>query len=261
MTTTLRNGTTVEDRRLDRLPSERTDHLEKYPLTATTAPSTATPLLGGFNWYSNCFQPRRIFIRGHSYAILPGPRDLGSLAGGHCICFPAWGQVDLLAWRAYYDQQLEGRCVEFGKLRMMSLFNRKRYDITSRWHYWQDQREDEWAGGSYPGAVPQYEGTSVRAGLEGLRKYGAIPALPSGFAYAPSLDMGAAVRPEEGIAAYRWITDWNDARRVTRTPDWMPGLIYLQSWGTSHPHRTIMPDETGERLLREQGELGVVTDR
>jgi hypothetical protein len=41
----------------------------------------------------------------------------------------------------------------------------------------------------------------------------------------------------------------------------MPGLIYLQSWGLSHPHRTIMPDETGERLLHEQGELGVVTDR
>ena len=259
--TTLRDGTVVQDPRLDRLTSSRTDHLEKYPLTASTAPTKPTPLLGGFNWYSNCFQPKMTKIRNGTFGILPGPRELGSLAGGHAICFPAWGQLDLLSWWSYYNQLLEGRCIEFAKLRMMSLLNRKQYDITSRWHYHRAQFEDEWAGGSYPGAVPQYEGTSVRAGLEVLRKCGAIPKAAGVRASFSPLSIPPAVKPAEGIAAYRWITDWNDARRVTGTPDWMPGLVYLQSWGRQHPQRTVMPDETGVRLLSEQGELAVVIDR
>lgn len=261
MTTVLRNGTSIEDPRLDRLPSKITTHLERYPLTAATMPEEPKPLVGGFNWYDNCFTPRRTKIQGRHYATLPGPTDLGRLAGGHAIAFPAWGQVDTDGWWAYYDQGREGRCTEFAALRMLSLLNRKRYDLTSKWHYWEAQRNDEWAGGSYPGAFPQYEGSSVRAILDVVHKRGAVLPWKYGKPFPADMDPGLHVRPEEGIAAYRWITDWADARRVTGTPDWMPGLIYLQSWGYSHPHRTVMPDETGERLLSEFGELAVVTDR
>ena len=40
--------------------------------------------------------------------------------------------------------------------------------------YWEAQKIDPWAGGSYPGADPQYEGTSVLAGIKILRKLGYI---------------------------------------------------------------------------------------
>jgi hypothetical protein len=36
--------------------------------------------------------------------------------------------------------------------------------------YWRAQREDQWDGGSYPGAKPFYEGTSVVAGGEVCRE-------------------------------------------------------------------------------------------
>lgn len=38
--------------------------------------------------------------------------------------------------------------------------------------YWEAQRNDEWNGGSYPGAWPHYEGTSVLAGVKVLQSLG-----------------------------------------------------------------------------------------
>jgi len=40
--------------------------------------------------------------------------------------------------------------------------------------YWEAQKIDPWEGGSYPGANPQYEGTSVLAGVKVLQKLGYI---------------------------------------------------------------------------------------
>lgn len=40
--------------------------------------------------------------------------------------------------------------------------------------YWGAQRIDEWPGGSYPGAEPQYEGTSVLAGCKVAKQQGWI---------------------------------------------------------------------------------------
>jgi len=40
--------------------------------------------------------------------------------------------------------------------------------------YWEAQRTDQWDGGSYPGAVPRYEGTSVLAGVKVIQKLGWI---------------------------------------------------------------------------------------
>lgn len=261
MTTQLRNGTTVEDRRLDRLPSERTDHLEKYPLTAATLPSTATPVVIGVNWYSNFDEPEKITVRGSNrWAI--GHGDLGRIRGGHATCLLPWGVTDSEGWWSYYDQGVEGRCVEFAALRMLSLLNRKRYDITSRWHYHMAQMTDEWEGGSYPGAVPQYEGTSVRAELDVLRKNGAIRAKAKGAEVTRDEIADGAVKYDEGIAVYRWALNWDDVRTVLRVPDWLPGVPMLNSWGqVAYPHITLLLDDAGPRLLAEDGEMGVVTDR
>lgn len=259
MTTQLRNGTTVEDPRLDRMVSETTEHLEKYPLTAATLPSVESSMMGAMNWYSNFDNPVPIIVRGkRRFAI--GAGDLGSLRGGHATCLRHWKLRDLKSWWLYYNQGTEGRCVEFALLRILSQMNRKRYDITSRWHYWEMQRTDEWTGGSYPGATPQYEGTSGRAGLEVARAHGAIKARPRGAVVsieeAPKL-----VRPEEGISVYRWATDWGQVRAALQVPDWYPGVPLNNSWGTGYPKEVILLDEAGERVLREQGEFGIVTDR
>jgi len=40
--------------------------------------------------------------------------------------------------------------------------------------YWEAQRTDDWEGGSYPGAKPVYEGTSVLAGMKIAKKLGYI---------------------------------------------------------------------------------------
>lgn len=40
--------------------------------------------------------------------------------------------------------------------------------------YWEAQKIDPWQGGSYPGASPFYEGTSVLAGIQVLQKLGYI---------------------------------------------------------------------------------------
>jgi hypothetical protein len=68
------------------------------------------------------------------------------------------------------DQGQEGACVGFGitnELRfnpvpipgLDATFARQRI-------YWPAQQGDPWPGGSYPGATPVYEGTSVHAGIQ-----------------------------------------------------------------------------------------------
>lgn len=261
MPTLLKNGLLTDDPRLDRVPSETTEHLEKYPLTAATLPSTNSSMVMGVNWYSNFDAPKRTTFgtgRGGYYVI--GDGDLGRLRGGHATCLKHYNLRDEYGWYEYYNQGTEGRCVEFSSLRMLSLNNRKRYDITSRWHYHQMQYLDEWPGGSYPGATPVYEGTSVRAAMEVLRHRGAIVAKRGGSPVRAN-EAESLVRPEEGISTYRWAMNWQDVRTVLNVPDWMPGVPMLNSWGTSYPKQVILLDAAGERLLREDGEFGVVTDR
>lgn len=70
------------------------------------------------------------------------------------------------------DQGNEGACVEFGITHELAAapvqVSRARLTAIRSGHaiYWPAQREDEWPGGSYPGAQPVYEGTSVLAGLK-----------------------------------------------------------------------------------------------
>jgi hypothetical protein len=259
MPTALRNGATTDDPRLDRLPSATTEHLDRYPLTAATLPSQATPVVIGVNWYSNFDRPTKRRIRGRDWPVI-GDGDLGRVRGGHAVCLRPWGVVDTTGWHKYYDQMAEGRCVEFAWLRALSLMNRRRYDITSRWHYWQMQRIDEWPGGSYPGGSPSYEGTSVRAGGEIMQKRGAIPARPKGAPISYE-EAEVGVSSTDGILTYRWAQSWDDVRASLRVPDWLPGVPLLNSWATGYPHQTLLLDDAGARLLAEDGEMGVAVDR
>lgn len=83
-------------------------------------------------------------------------------------------------WRCTpnFDQGREGACVAFAlghelAARPSEVKGITRSNLISK-VYWEAQRNDPWAGGSYPGAVPFYEGTSVLAGVKALHHLGAF---------------------------------------------------------------------------------------
>jgi len=43
--------------------------------------------------------------------------------------------------------------------------------------------------------------------------------------------------------------------------DELGAVPFLNSWGRGYPHRTWMPDDVLERLMDEEGEVAVPTDR
>lgn len=263
----LKGGYRTTHHRLDRVPSQTGEHFRRFPLTASiVAALPPTPMAAGVNWYEACEDVRD--ERGTAY--VPGARpygawwmgrdrtgglrpDAGDLLGGHCFALKQRGATDLTSWWDYYNQGSEGRCVQFGVSRMMSLLNRKRYEVrdatsNGRWLYYEAQRIDEWDGGSYPGANPSYEGTSVNAGLNVIRHFGLIP--------YRNVDPVLA----EGISEFRWARDYDDVKRVLGYAD-KNYVDVLNSWGREYPHLVRMPDDIGAKLYHEDGEFGVVTDR
>lgn len=75
------------------------------------------------------------------------------------------------------DQGAEGACVGFAfcnELGARPGIVSGIDDTYAHDFYWDAQRIDPWAGGSYPGARPVYEGTSTQAGAEVARKRGFI---------------------------------------------------------------------------------------
>jgi hypothetical protein len=259
----LKGGSYVEDPRLDRVPSLTSEHVDKYPITATTLASANSSMMVAINWYENFDAPRRRLINGVWRWVI-GEGNLGRVRGGHAVCGRNWKLTDLLSWHHHYNQGSEGRCVEFAKLRILSQMNRKKYDVSSKWHYHTAQHGDEWNGCFLGHDGFAYEGTSGRAGLEVLRAYGAIPALYKTGTTDPSISMEDApkfVRPEDGIAAYRWATTWDQVRQALNVPAYLPGIPINNSWGNSYPKEVILLDSAGERVLGEWGEFGIVTDK
>lgn len=76
----------------------------------------------------------------------------------------------------HLDQGSEGACVGYGISHELAAQPQVCTGITDQFArqkiYWQAQMEDEWTGGSYPGAAPHYEGTSVLAGVKVAQKLG-----------------------------------------------------------------------------------------
>jgi intein/homing endonuclease len=135
-------------------------------------------------------------------------------------------------------------CVGFGISRLATHLNKKLYD--GRWLYHEAQKID-----SRPGE--NYVGTTVRAGLDILRKRGHRVMGPDGVAARPDIN--------EGIIANRWAQNIEDVLRVLG----YAGLDYvdiMNSWGRAgYPHLVRMPATVLDRLRREEGEIGLVTDR
>ncbi len=224
---------------LGRRPPSDWKHVDKYPLTAATAPSKPVPVVIGVNWYAEFDKPQKDG-QGHHWIARDG--KLTRIRGGHCVCLKPRGATDPAAWWNFYDQGTEGACVGFGISRLASQLNRKLYD--GFWLYHEAQKIDEWPG-------EDYDGTSVRAGLDILHTRGHC-----------EVNEGR-VRPEaigEGIARNRWARSVDDILN-TLGYDGLEYVDVLNSWGRNYPHLTRMPAKVLERLWKEDGEVGIVTDR
>jgi hypothetical protein len=228
-------------------------HYELYPLTSGLIEVMApTPLIGGFNWYSNFDSP----VRDANGDYWIGKGSLGRIRGGHAICLKPSGTRDVFAWWDFYNQGREGACVGFAASRAMSLINRKRY--VARWLWDRAKEIDVWPD-TNPG---DDEGTSVRAAMSILRAKGHVPySWRRVSAYDTSGERSAlAPAVSEGIAAYRWLASVDDATTVLGHSG-RDFVAILNSWGRDYPHIVYMPADTLQRLIDEDGELAAVTDR
>lgn len=77
--------------------------------------------------------------------------------------------------KVWMNQGREGACVSFSFHSEAGASPKPVKGLTfdiARDRYWEMQRQDEWPGGSYPGANPRYEGTSVLAGAKVMQSLG-----------------------------------------------------------------------------------------
>jgi len=78
----------------------------------------------------------------------------------------------------HLDQGQDGACVGFSMTHELAAKPVVVPNLTAKFAkeqvYWAAQKIDDWPGGSYPGATPAYEGTSVLAGIKTLKTLGYV---------------------------------------------------------------------------------------
>lgn len=244
-------------RPLGRTPSEDRSHISKWSIAPLVAAGTQprVPIVVGFNWYSDFDNPVAV-ADGKLTRYFVAPNGIkGSIRGGHCFCLKPGQLSDTLAWWNFYDQGEEGACVGFGNSRMMTLLNRIRYDAFWLWDW--GKMGDEWAD-TNPG---DDNGTSVHAGADVLLNRGHVRFKAR---WTDFVKRDAQLPdPRQGLSAIRWATTVDEVRAVLQSPlnDQLQAVPFLNSWGRYYPHITWMPYVALERLIEEDGEVGIPTDR
>lgn len=189
-------------------------------------------------------------------------------------------------WRcnAWLDQGREGACVAYslGHELAARVVEVNPTLITNDWLikkvYWEAQKIDPWEGGSYPGASPKYEGTSVLCGVKVLQSYGFFNSYRWGFGiddvlyglghngpavlgiawyegmYSP--DGNGFVHPNGNVAGGHAIL----ARAINVKEEF---VTLHNSWGSSWGKNgdCYITFEDLNRLLKEDGEAVFVTGR
>lgn len=233
---------TPSDPRLGRRIPSNFNHVEKYPLTAATLPKKAAPVVAGVNWYTGFDSPKK--DKDGKWWVGKDSKNIGGIRGGHCVCLPH-ADSEPSSWYTYYNQGSEGACVGFGSSRVMSLLNRKMYE--PRWLWNEAKKIDEWDD-TNPG---DNEGTSVRAAMDVLRLQGHVR---KGKTMAEL---------KEGIEANRWATTVDQLFEVLQNEQYkkLGAIPFFNSWGKDYPRKVWMPCETWDRLMKEYGEMTMITDR
>lgn len=235
---------------LGRRPPTDFHHVEKYPLRALPAAEQPrnTAVVMGVNWYRNFDSPAKD-SRDRWWI---GLGDFGRLRGGHATVLKPRGVVDPVAWWLWYNQIDEGICVSEAVSRCQSLLNRKRYQPRPLYDW--AQNNDEFT------STPPEAGTSVRAGLDCARALGLVPAKRGEPHRVKQGEVDRPFLPEHGISANRWATTVEEIFAALGY-EGASAIPMLNSWGKNYPHVVLIPDEAVGRLLQEDGEFGIVTDR
>jgi hypothetical protein len=248
-----------DDPRLGRFIPDDWKHVEKYPLMALSPDErpTQSPVVIGVNWYSEFDNPEQDDQSGEYFVARAGAGSLTQIRGGHCVCLEPGGEPDPDDWWEFYDQGAEGACVGFGWSRCMSILNKELY--AARWLWDRGKESDEWPE-TNPG---DDNGTSVRAAAEILSNSGHVDWKDE---YADDKHTEREdYRPDltDGIQKFRWAQSVEDVHQALGNgrADELGAVSFLNSWGRGYPHRTWMPDEVLDRLMREEGEVAIPTDR
>jgi len=248
------------DGRLGRFIPDDWEHVSSYPLTALPPEERPihVPVVIGVNWYSEFDAPKLDEATGEHFVGRGGASSLTRVRGGHCVCLEPGGEPDTEAWWDFYDQGAEGACVGFGWSRCMTLLNKGTL-YAARWLWDRSKELDQWPE-TNPG---DNNGTSVRSAGDVLRGNGHVP-WQSGFDDDNHQDRGW-YEPERaaGIQRFRWASSVDDVHKAlgNARADELGAVPFLNSWGRNYPHRTWMPDDVLDRLMREDGEVAVPTDR
>lgn len=190
-------------------------------------------------------------------------------------------------WSAPYgtpvlDQGPDGACVGFGISNDLLYYPVAIRGIDATFAhekiYWAAQRTDPWEGGSYPGATPTYDGTSVLAGMQTAQALGYYGEYRWGFS-EPEMALGVShLGPAIiGINWYDSMFQPNNKGYLDVTGDKMGGHCILvigisthynyyvvhNSWGPNWGHHGTAKISRNNmaRLLSEDGECSLVTER
>lgn len=222
-------------------------HVNKFPLTAETTPADPVPGVIGINWYPEFDQPE--LVNGRWWVARNGIKSRRP-RGGHCVACKARTITDVISWQLWYNQVNEGICVGEGCSRMMSEFNRVKYQ--PRWLYDRCKERD---------GIPNEEGTYVRSGLEVLLELGHVIA-KRGEEQGLNAHQYDTRQPDlkQGVQAFRWARSVDDFLNVLGFGRFDYCEI-LNSWGQDYPRVVRVPAAALERLFNEDGEFGVVVDK
>lgn len=249
-----------EDARFGRFIPDDWRHVERYPFAALSADDRPSrqPVVIGVNWYKEMDNPEKDEVSGEFFIAKGGAKSLTRIRGGHCVCLEPGGLPDKDKWHAFYDQGREGACVGFGWSRCMTLLNSGQL-YAARWLWDRAKEKDEW-GETNPG---DNNGTSVRAAAEVLVAAGHVD-WKQAFADDDHLTR-ARYQPDlkDGLQVFRWARSVDEVHETlgNERADELGAVPILNSWGSGYPHRVWLPDDVFDRLIKEDGEIAIPTDR
>lgn len=241
---------------LGRVEPPSFEHVERYPLTLDTAPAPPTPLTIGIPWYSDFDTPVQD-VSGQWWLAPHGIK--GSIRGGHCVCLKPDTIRDATAWWDFYNQGAQGACVGFGSSRMMTLLHGNEFD--ARW-LWDEAKLADGDPNTNPG---DDNGTMVHAAMDVLRLRGHVPWGPAAQAADVDFANRDLLNPDASyeLKTVRWATTVDQMRLVLSSPwnDHLQAFRLLNSWGRAFPHGVWLPYKAMERLLSENAEVALVTEK
>lgn len=227
------------------------DHIAKHPLLLDEL-TKPEPVALGINWYEAFDRPIQRADGSWHFPDVSKGEQLKSIRGGHCVCAVPLGGVALLAqnphWWPFYNQGPEGACDGFGHCKAQSFIRGGTYD--GFWLYN--------AARKLEGTFPSSEGTTGRSVCQVLQTTGLRTQSAPVASHNEALD--GPVSLALGIKTYRWATTADEVCAALGRPG-AQAIPISNNWGEGAPVVTWLPVPTLARLLAEEGEADIVTNR